>query len=185
MRVLLAATSLLAITTVNAWNPSSIRNAKSIAAGAFLGLGIMSNPSLKNHGSFFGIPIAHAEGGKYDDFSKTESGLKYKDTVVGDGKLPSPGDTVRVHYTGWLDDFESEKKFDSSYDRRSPLTFKVGTKQVISGWDEALLTDMKVGTTRQVVIPSDLAYGKRGAGGVIPPDATLYFTMELIGLGAR
>lgn len=184
MRVLLAC-SLLALSSVSAWNPSAIRNVKSVAAGAFLGLGIMATPSLESANTFLGVPIAHAEGGKYDDFKKTESGLKYMDTVVGDGKLPTPGDTVRVHYTGWLDDFDGEKKFDSSYDRRSPLAFKVGTKQVISGWDEALLTDMKVGTKRQVVIPSDLAYGKRGAGGVIPPDATLYFTMELIGLGAR
>jgi len=68
-----------------------------------------------------------------DTFVVTESGLKYKDTKIGTGDQPVPGDTVRVHYTGWLEDFESEKKFDSSYDRRSPLVFKVGVKQVISG----------------------------------------------------
>lgn len=76
-------------------------------------------------------------------------------------------------------------RFDSSYDRRSPLSFKVGVHQVISGWDEALLTNFKVGGVREVVIPPDLGYGKRGAGGVIPPDATLFFKMELVGLGAR
>jgi peptidylprolyl isomerase len=115
----------------------------------------------------------------------TESGLKYVDTKVGDGASPVPGDTVRVHYTGWLESFESEKKFDSSYDRRSPLVFRVGTGQVIKGWDEALLTDMKVGTVRNVIIPAALGYGSRGAGGVIPPGATLYFKMELVGIGAR
>ena len=115
----------------------------------------------------------------------TESGLKYVDIKVGDGSSPVPGDTVRVHYTGWLEGFESEKKFDSSYDRRSPLVFRVGTKQVIAGWDEILLTDMKVGTVRNVIIPASLGYGSRGAGGVIPPGATLYFKMELVGIGAR
>jgi peptidylprolyl isomerase len=120
-----------------------------------------------------------------DGFVTTESGLKYRDTKIGTGAVPLPGDTVRVHYTGWLDDFESEKKFDSSYDRRSPLTFKAGVKQVIAGWDEALLTDLKVGGKRDLIIPPELGYGKRGAGGVIPPNATLYFKIELVGIGAR
>mmetsp|Transcript_23541 Transcript_23541/g.21415 ORF Transcript_23541/g.21415 Transcript_23541/m.21415 type:complete len:212 (+) Transcript_23541:30-665(+) len=118
-------------------------------------------------------------------FTTTESGLKYTDIKIGEGASPVPGDTVRVHYTGWLDGFESEKKFDSSYDRRSPLVFKVGVRQVIAGWDEALLTNMKVGTKRNVIIPPELGYGSRGAGGVIPPGATLYFTMELVGIGNR
>ena len=118
-------------------------------------------------------------------FKTTESGLQYADVKVGDGASPVPGDTVRVHYTGWLEAFESSKKFDSSYDRRSPLVFKAGVGQVIKGWDEALLTDMKVGTIRQVIIPAGLGYGARGAGGVIPPNATLYFKMELVGIGAR
>lgn len=120
-----------------------------------------------------------------DLFTETESGLKYRDTKVGSGEIPIPGDTVRVHYTGWLDDFESEKKFDSSYDRRSPLVFKVGVKQVIAGWDEALLTNMKVGGKREIIIPASLGYGQRGAGGVIPPNATLYFKIELVGIGAK
>lgn len=136
--------------------------------------------------------VSHAEeeqskeaSGPADTFVETESGLKYKDTKVGDGESPIPGQTVRVHYTGWLEDFESEKKFDSSYDRRKPLVFKVGVKQVIAGWDEALLTNMKVGGKREVIIPASLGYGSRGAGGVIPPNATLYFKMELVGIGAR
>ena len=75
--------------------------------------------------------------------------------------------------------------FDSSYDRRSPLVFKVGVKQVIAGWDEALLSGMKIGGKKQVIIPPALGYGTRGAGGVIPPNATLFFTMELVGITAR
>ena len=120
-----------------------------------------------------------------DAFKTTDSGLKYIDLVRGEGKSAEAGQTVRVNYAGWLDDFESEKKFDSSYDRRTPLTFKVGTRQVIAGWDEALLTDMPVGTKRKVIIPSGLGYGKRGAGGVIPPNSDLYFLMELVGIGVR
>jgi peptidylprolyl isomerase len=119
------------------------------------------------------------------DFITSKSGLRYSDVVRGDGGLPHEGQTVRVHYTGWLDAFDGEKKFDSSYDRRTPLAFKVGTHQVITGWDEALLTDMPVGTKRKVLIPAELAYGKRGAGGIIPPNADLYFVMELVGTGVR
>lgn len=131
------------------------------------------------------VVLANGAGAAETNFVKTESGLQYRDLKEGEGASPVPGDTVRVHYTGWLDDFESEKKFDSSYDRRTPLTFKAGVRQVIAGWDEALLTNMKVGTRRQVIIPPELGYGARGAGGVIPPNATLYFTMELVGIGAK
>ncbi len=92
------------------------------------------------------------------------------------------GQSVKVHYTGWLDDFESPKKFDSSYDRGKPLSFRAGVGQVIAGWDEALL-QMKIGEKRNVIIPPGLGYGARGAGGVIPPNATLYFTMELKSIG--
>lgn len=120
-----------------------------------------------------------------DSFIETESGLKYRDITVGAGESPIPGSTVRVNYTGWLDDFNSEKKFDSSYDRRKPLVFKVGVRQVIAGWDEALLSNMKVGTKRDVIIPAALGYGSRGAGGVIPPNAVLYFRMELVGIGNK
>jgi FKBP-type peptidyl-prolyl cis-trans isomerase len=89
---------------------------------------------------------------------------------------------VQVHYTGWLNEFDGKQKFDSSVDRGDPLTFTVGKGQVIAGWDEALLTNMPIGTVREVIIPAHLAYGSRGAGGVIPPNATLYFRMELIGI---
>mmetsp|Transcript_22336 Transcript_22336/g.68945 ORF Transcript_22336/g.68945 Transcript_22336/m.68945 type:complete len:165 (+) Transcript_22336:154-648(+) len=116
------------------------------------------------------------------DFSKTPSGLQYLDLKVGDGAEPLPGQTIKVHYNGWLDDFgDAGRKFDSSLDRGKPLAFAVGTGRVIKGWDEALLT-MKVGGKRRVIIPPELGYGARGAGGVIPPDATLYFEMNLLSL---
>lgn len=113
------------------------------------------------------------------DVQTTPSGLKYIEVTPGTGGQPSPGQTVSVHYTGWLDDFDSEKKFDSSYDRRKPLQFPVGTGRVIKGWDEGLL-GMKVGGKRRLIIPAELGYGSKGAGGIIPPGATLYFDVELL-----
>ena len=106
----------------------------------------------------------------------TPSGLKYIDTEVGTGESPTTGSTVKVHYTGTLTD---GKKFDSSVDRGQPFSFKIGVGQVIKGWDEGLST-MKVGDRRQLIIPSELGYGARGAGGVIPPNATLIFDVELL-----
>lgn len=100
--------------------------------------------------------------------------LQYKITKEGDGAIPQAGQTVKAHYTGWLDGFDSIRKFDSSRDRGRPFSFKVGAGQVIRGWDEAFST-MKVGERRQIVLPSRLAYGDRGAGGIIPGGATLYF----------
>lgn len=109
---------------------------------------------------------------------KTASGLEYADVVVGQGETPKAGQTVVVHYTGWLMD---GKKFDSSRDRNEPFKFTLGRGQVIKGWDEGLST-MKVGGRRTLVLPPDLAYGARGAGGVIPPNATLKFDVELLGI---
>lgn len=110
----------------------------------------------------------------------TDSGLKYVDLVEGDGASPIKGKTVTVHYTGTL---ENGTKFDSSRDRNSPFQFKIGVGQVIQGWDEGVAT-MKVGGRRKLIIPSELGYGSRGAGGVIPPNATLIFDVELLGIGA-
>jgi ketosteroid isomerase-like protein len=109
----------------------------------------------------------------------TASGLKYVDLVIGTGESPKRGQMVTVHYTGTL---ENGKKFDSSLDRGEPFTFPIGMGRVIKGWDEGVMT-MKIGGKRKLIIPPDLGYGARGAGGgVIPPNATLIFEVELLGL---
>lgn len=108
--------------------------------------------------------------------TKTASGLEYVDLVPGTGPSPIAGKQVKVHYTGWLTD---GKKFDSSLDHGQPFTFPIGAGQVIPGWDEGVLT-MKVGGKRKLIIPANLGYGPAGAGGVIPPNATLIFEVELL-----
>ncbi len=108
----------------------------------------------------------------------TESGLKYVDYTVGEGASPKEGDTVTVHYTGSLTD---GTKFDSSVDRGQPFQFKIGVGQVIKGWDEGVMS-MAIGGKRKLIIPPELGYGARGAGGVIPPNATLLFDVELLGI---
>jgi peptidylprolyl isomerase len=107
----------------------------------------------------------------------TASGLKYVEIVEGTGANPVTGQTVSVHYTGTL---ENGKKFDSSRDRGQPFEFQIGRGQVIKGWDEGLST-MKIGGRRTLIIPAELGYGDRGAGGAIPPKATLIFDVELLG----
>jgi peptidylprolyl isomerase len=112
----------------------------------------------------------------------TPSGLKITDSKVGTGPSPKTGQTVVVHYTGWLyENGAKGKKFDSSVDRGQPFEFPIGTHRVIPGWDEGVAT-MKVGGKRTLIIPPDLGYGARGAGGVIPPNATLLFDVELLGI---
>jgi len=109
-------------------------------------------------------------------YSTTVEGIKFVDLVAGDGPAVTNGQLIEVNYTGWLQD---GTKFDSSFDSGQPLTFNLGLGQVIAGWDLGL-RDMKVGATRQLVIPAALAYGDKGAGGVIPPNANLVFEVELI-----
>ena len=111
----------------------------------------------------------------------TASGLQYEDTVVGEGAEAKDGAYVTVHYTGWLrnDDGSTGAKFDSSKDRNDPFQFPLGAGHVIRGWDEGV-QGMKVGGLRRLTIPASLGYGARGAGGVIPPNATLIFDVELL-----
>ncbi|NJK41254.1 MAG: FKBP-type peptidyl-prolyl cis-trans isomerase [Acaryochloridaceae cyanobacterium SU_2_1] len=111
-----------------------------------------------------------------DDYTTTPSGLKYRDLEVGTGEQPMVGQMVVVHYTGTLTD---GTKFDSSRDRNQPFSFPIGKGRVIKGWDEGV-GSMKVGGRRELVIPPDLGYGSRGAGGIIPPNATLVFDVELL-----
>ena len=108
------------------------------------------------------------------------SGLQYEDTIPGTGAEAKAGQRVQVHYTGWLfNDGQQGGKFDSSKDRGQPFQFGLGAGQVIAGWDEGV-QGMKVGGTRRLVIPAALGYGARGAGGAIPPNATLLFEVELL-----
>ena len=113
----------------------------------------------------------------------TVSGLQYEDKIEGEGALAETGQNVEVHYTGWLQnpDGSAGKKFDSSKDRGTPFSFALGAGQVIKGWDEGV-QGMKVGGTRVLTIPSALGYGARGAGGVIPANATLIFEVELLAI---
>jgi FKBP-type peptidyl-prolyl cis-trans isomerase FkpA len=128
----------------------------------------------------FGFLLVQAQGqdkGKQEKkVITTKSGLKYEDLKAGTGDEAKAGDTVEVHYTGWLKD---GKKFDSSLDRGQPFSFKLGAGKVIKGWDEGV-AGMKVGGKRKLTIPPELGYGTRGAGNVIPPNAELTFEVELL-----
>ncbi|MDO9143409.1 FKBP-type peptidyl-prolyl cis-trans isomerase [Rhodoferax sp.] len=113
----------------------------------------------------------------------TASGLTIEDTILGSGTVATAGQNVTVHYTGWLyQDGVQGAKFDSSKDRRDPFVFRLGAGMVIKGWDEGV-AGMQVGGARTLIIPPELGYGARGAGGVIPPNATLKFDVELLNLG--
>jgi peptidylprolyl isomerase len=138
--------------------------------------------------AFAGAPLARPSAAQPSGtpmsaaFTTSGTGLQYKDTVVGTGAQPQTGQTCVVHYTGWLyENGVKGRKFDSSVDRGDPFSFPVGRRQVIAGWDEGV-AHMKVGGKRTLIIPPQLGYGARGAGGVIPPNATLMFDVELLGV---
>jgi len=125
---------------------------------------------------------AAAAARKETKMKTTPSGLQYEDTVEGTGASPKTGQTCVMHYTGWLwENGAKGKKFDSSLDRGQPFKFLLGQGRVIKGWDEGVAT-MKIGGKRTLLIPPSLGYGARGAGGVIPPNATLLFEVELLGV---
>ena len=141
----------------------------------------MKSPYLSSLMAIVVLTLAVGVGGSMAENNQevtTPSGLKYVDQVVGTGEVAVAGKTANVHYTGWL---ENGKKFDSSVDRGQPFSFPLGAGRVIKGWDEGV-QGMKVGGKRKLTIPSDLGYGSRGAGGVIPPNATLIFDVELLGV---
>ena len=137
------------------------------AFAALMMLGILSTPLQ-----------AATMSEKKTETKTTPSGLKYEDVKQGTGDVATSGKTVSVHYTGWL---TNGTKFDSSKDRGQPFDFPLGGGRVIKGWDEGV-EGMKVGGVRKLTIPPSLGYGSRGAGGVIPPDATLVFEVELLGV---
>jgi peptidylprolyl isomerase len=124
--------------------------------------------------------VAQTAGKMTGKIMTTDSGLQIIDGTVGTGATPKPGQICVMHYTGWLyEDGKKGKKFDSSVDRNEPFEFPIGQRRVIAGWDEGVAT-MKVGGKRTLIIPPALGYGARGAGGVIPPNATLMFDVELL-----
>ena len=143
------------------------------AAAAALALVSLTAPFPLAFGAADGAP------GKMTELA---NGLKYTDTTLGTGAEATPGHKVSVHYTGWLyTNGAKGAKFDSSLDRGEPFAFALGAHQVIRGWDEGV-DGMKVGGKRTLIIPPELGYGARGAGGVIPPNATLMFDVELLGV---
>jgi peptidylprolyl isomerase len=137
-------------------------------------------------GTWIGVLVAVAPTGapaqETGKMITTSSGLQFTDTEVGTGATPQPNQICVMHYTGWLyENGVKGKKFDSSLDRGQPFEFRIGVGQVIRGWDEGV-AGMKVGGKRTLIIPPELGYGARGAGGVIPPNATLLFEVELLGV---
>ena len=157
-----------------AGNSKSKTSATSVTSGTSITSTTAPAPSGTASGAASGAATATASAKEIT----MPNGLKYEDLKVGDGQLAETGMTAQVHYTGWLTD---GTKFDSSVDRGQPFSFKLGAGQVIRGWDEGV-KGMRVGGKRKLTIPPDMGYGAAGAGGVIPPNATLIFDVELLGL---
>jgi len=129
-----------------------------------------------------GIGLPRLSSAETNQVIEMPNGLKYTNDKTGEGAEATAGKKVSVHYTGWLSDNGAKgRKFDSSLDRGQPFQFTLGARQVIAGWDEGVV-GMRVGGKRTLVIPPELGYGARGAGGVIPPNATLIFDVELLGV---
>lgn len=150
-----------------------MRDVEKMIVGLLLALAVALPACVQNEGK----PAASVKNeSKVADMMKTPSGLAYVDLQTGTGPQPTAGKAVKVHYTGWL---ENGTKFDSSVDRNQPFDFIIGVGQVVPGWDEGVMT-MRVGGKRKLVIPPQLGYGASGAGGVIPPNATLIFEVELL-----
>jgi peptidylprolyl isomerase len=163
-----------------AYRPARTLTLAFLATTVSLSLALLIAP-----GKASSSPAAQEKDKDKKAMTKTESGLQYRDTKEGEGEPPVVGQNCVVHYTGWLWENDAKgKEFDSSVKRGLPFSFHVGEREVIQGWDEGVST-MKVGGKRQLIIPADLAYGERGAGGVIPPKATLMFEVELLELGGK
>jgi len=155
-----------------------------VLLAALLGVGLLGGPlDAAGKGKPMTEPTATpaAPGANAGKEVVTSSGLRYTDVKVGEGDEAKSGHVVEVHYTGWLED---GTKFDSSLDRKQPFKFQLGAGQVIQGWDQGV-AGMKVGGKRRLTIPPGLGYGPRGAGGVIPPNATLTFEVELLATKPR
>jgi FKBP-type peptidyl-prolyl cis-trans isomerase len=155
-----------------------------LAAAQLAGGAVQAQSATSSNatGKSAAAPAAKPTEKKMSNTRTTESGLQIEDVVVGNGAEAVPGTRVTVHYTGWLlENGQRGKKFDSSVDRGQPFQFPLGAGRVIRGWDEGV-AGMKVGGKRVLTIPAALGYGDRGAGGVIPPGATLVFEVELLGV---
>jgi peptidylprolyl isomerase len=158
---------------------SSMRIAKILLACSFAAS--LALPARADEKPAPATPAATAAK-KESQMKTTPSGLQYEDTKEGAGASPKTGQTCVMHYTGWLwENSAKGKKFDSSVDRGQPFEFQIGRGMVIKGWDEGVAT-MKIGGRRTLLIPPSLGYGARGAGGAIPPNATLLFEVELLGV---
>ena len=164
---------------------SSNRVLDSAVSRIFMALGcaaFLALPARADEKTAPAAPASASADKKESKMKTTPSGLQYEDTKEGTGASPKSGQTCVMHYTGWLwENGAKGKKFDSSVDRGQPFEFQIGQGRVIKGWDEGVAT-MKVGGKRNLLIPPSLGYGAQGAGGVIPPNATLLFEVELIGV---